>query len=68
MAGQLRTIVYSKVSTDPQERDGTSVDTQERASPKYVEPNGWTLVRSIRDTASGVSLDRPGIERLRFLL
>ena len=68
MAGQLRTIVYSRVSTDAQERDGTSLDTQERASQEYVEANGWTLVGSIRDTASGASLDRPGIERLRFLL
>jgi len=68
MAGQLRTIVYSRVSTDAQERDGTSLDTQERASQEYVETNGWTLVGSIRDTTSGTSLDRPGIERLRFLL
>ena len=68
MAGQLRTIVYSGVSTDAQERDGTSLDTQERASQEYVEANGWTLVESIRDSASGASLDRPGIERLRMLL
>ena len=68
MAGQLRTIVYSRVSTDAQERDGTSLDTQERASQEYVEANGWTLVESIRDSASGASLDRPGIERLRSLL
>ena len=68
MAGQLRTIVYSRVSTDAQERDGTSLDTQERASQEYVEANGWTLVESIRDSVSGSSLDRPGIERLRFLL
>jgi len=39
MAGQLRTIVYSRVSTDAQERDGTSLDTQERASQEYVEAN-----------------------------
>ena len=31
MAGQLRAIVYSRVSTDAQERNGTSLDTQERA-------------------------------------
>ena len=57
MAGQLRTIIYSRVSTDAQERDRTSLDTQERASQEYVEANGWTLVGSIRDTASGASLD-----------
>ena len=68
MAGQLRAIVYSRVSTDAQERDGTSLDTQERASQEYVVANGWTLVESIKDTASGYSLERPGIERLRLLL
>ena len=68
MAGQLRAVVYSRVSTDAQERDGTSLDTQERASQEYVGANGWILVESIRDTASGHSLDRPGIERLRLLL
>ena len=30
--------------------------------------SGWTLLESIRDTASGSSLDRPGVERLRLLL
>ena len=28
----MRAIVYSRVSTDAQERDGSSLDTQERAS------------------------------------
>ena len=36
MAGQLRAIVYSRVSTDAQERDGTSLDTQEQASQEFV--------------------------------
>ena len=68
MAKQLRAIVYSRVSTDAQERDGTSLDTQESASQEYVGANGWMLVEAIKDTASGFSLDRPGIERLRMLL
>ena len=68
MAGRLRAIVYSRVSTDAQERDGTSLDTQERACEEHVRANDWVLVESIRDTASGSSLDRPGIEKLRLLL
>lgn len=68
MAGNLRAIVYSRVSTDAQERDGTSLDSQERASQEYVDSSGWALLESIKDTASGYSLDRPGIERLRLLL
>ncbi|MEE3005910.1 MAG: recombinase family protein [Chloroflexota bacterium] len=68
MERQLRAVVYSRVSTDAQEHDGTSLDTQERASQEYVAGNGWIPMESIRDTASASSLDRPGIERLRLLL
>jgi len=59
MAGHIRAVVYSRVATDAKERDGTSLDTQERASQEYVGANGWMFVESIRDTASGNSLD-PG--------
>jgi len=68
MERQLRAVVYSRVSTDAQERDGTSLDTQERASQEYVADNGWIPMESIKDTCSGSTLDRPGIERLRLLL
>jgi site-specific DNA recombinase len=64
----MRAIVYSRVSTDAQERDGTSLDTQERASLDFARAQGWRVVETIRDTASGFSLDRPGIERVRRAL
>ena len=60
---QVRALVYSRVSTDAQERDGTSLDTQESACVEYAESNGWMVVERIRDTASGFTLDRQGIER-----
>ena len=63
-----RAIVYSRVSTDAQERDGTSLDTQDRACLEYTRERGWPVLESIRDAASGFTLDRPGIERLRVLL
>ena len=68
MTGNIRAVVYSRVSTDAQEREGTSLDTQERESIEYVKANGWILIESVRDTCSGSTLDRPGIERLRLLL
>src|SRR4051812_35349176 len=61
----MRAIIYSRVSTDAQERDGTSLDTQERACLDFARQQGWRIVETIRDTASGFSLDRPGIERVR---
>ena len=61
----MRTIVYSRVSTDAQAEDGTSLDTQERACREYAEEAGGTVIRTIRDTASGSSLERPGMAELR---
>src|SRR3954468_16647504 len=67
-SGGMRAIVYSRVSTDAQERDGTSLDTQERACLDFARQQGWRVVEAIRDTASGFSLDRDGIEQVRRLL
>ena len=60
-----RCVIYSRVSTDAQERDGTSLDTQQRACVKFANDNGWTIEGRIRDTASGFTLDRRGIEEIR---
>ena len=56
----VRALVYSRVSTDAQERDGTSLDTQERACVEYAQAKGWTVVECIKDTASGSNLDCQG--------
>ena len=53
-----RAIVYCRVSTDAQERGGTSLDTQERACVGQVHGYDWKLLECIRDTASSFSLDR----------
>ncbi|MYE32150.1 MAG: recombinase family protein [Chloroflexi bacterium] len=63
----MRTIIYSRVSTDAQ-ADGTSLDTQERASLEYGREAGYSVIRAIRDTASGASLERPGIAEVRRLM
>jgi len=62
-----RCVLYSRVSTDAQERDGTSLDTQERACVEYAAAQGWTVVERVSDTASGFTLDRTGIDRVREL-
>ena len=63
-----RCVLYARVSTDVQERDGTSLDTQERAGLEFAASQGFTVVRTIRDAASGYHLDREGIESLRVML
>ncbi|RJQ07831.1 MAG: recombinase family protein [Dehalococcoidia bacterium] len=64
----MRAIIYSRVSTDAQERDGTSLDTQERACEALTTDRGWSVVRRIRDAASGAALEREGLEELRGIL
>jgi site-specific DNA recombinase len=64
----MRAIVYSRVSTDAHERDGTSLDTQELACLDFARQQGWRVVEAIRDTASGCTLDRPGMERIQRLI
>lgn len=64
----VRALVYSRVSTDAQEQNGTSLVTQERACTEYARSMGWTVIDAISETASGYSLDRPGMARLRQLL
>src|SRR4051794_39773577 len=68
LGGKMRALVYSRVSTDAQERDGTSLHTQERACVELVLRSGWSVVECIRDAASGFTLEREGIARARQLL
>ena len=63
----MRAVVYSRVSTDAQERDGTSLDTQERACIEFAEAKGWSVGGTIRDAASGFSLERAGLSEVRDL-
>lgn len=49
----IRAVVYSRVSTDAQERNGTSLDTQERECLEHSESAGWQVIECIRDAASG---------------
>ena len=64
----MRAIIYSRVSTDAQERDGTSLDTQERACDELTADRGWRVVRRIREAASGGVLERDGLDELRAAL
>ena len=64
----MKAVIYSRVSTDAQERDGTSLDTQERACVELASNHGWHVVRRIRDAASGGALERDGLDELRAAL
>ena len=63
---EVRVVIYVRVSTDAQEKDGTSLETQQQAC--YAEAAGWRVVECVPDTVSGYDLDRRGLERVRQLL
>lgn len=64
----MRTVVYARVSTDAQERDGTSLDSQVETCVAFADARGWTTVEIVRDAASGFILERRGLERLRGMV
>jgi hypothetical protein len=47
----VKAVVYSRVSTDAQERDGTSLDTQEKTCVEYAQGKGWVVAESIEGPA-----------------
>src|SRR5690348_11988591 len=63
-----RYAIYCRVSTDAQERDGTSLETQEAACRAAVAQAGGLVVNCTRESASGYSLGRSGLTELRQLV
>jgi site-specific DNA recombinase len=58
-------VIYCRVSTDDQEKEGTSLTTQLEACLKYCHDKGYTVVKSFSETYSGTTLDRPQLTQLR---
>lgn len=55
-------LAYLRVSTEAQGDSGLGLDAQRVAIEEAACHRGWTVVDWITDTASGKSLDRPGIQ------
>jgi DNA invertase Pin-like site-specific DNA recombinase len=54
-------LAYLRVSTEAQGDSGLGLDAQRSAIAEEARRRGWKVVEWITDTASGKSLDRPGI-------
>ena len=65
--GAKRAAIYCRVSTEDQEREGTSLDTQMSACLKFAEDNGYEVSPeySFKEAQSGLSLNRPLLGKLR---
>ncbi len=59
---------YCRVSTEDQEREGTSLDTQRQGCLKYCQEKGYLPIYQFAETASGLILERPKLNELRKLV
>ncbi|MFC1893582.1 recombinase family protein, partial [Chloroflexota bacterium] len=64
----MRAAIYCRVSTDDQEKEGTSLQTQRDACLAYCKQEGYEVVRQFVETFSGLTLERPKLTELRNLI
>jgi len=62
----MRAIIYARVSTEEQENN-FSLPSQVEACRRYASEHGMQMVAEVQDVASGATLDRPGLSRIREL-
>src|SRR5438034_552107 len=65
---RVKAVVYSRFSTSDQADNGTSLETQARACVDHARANGWEVARCVRDSVSGATLDRPGLNEALTML
>lgn len=64
-----RAVIYTRVSSDRQEVDGSSLDTQLSACHSYATDKGYSVIGKFTDTWTGAQWrERPGLNQLRGVL
>ena len=63
----MKAAIYCRVSTEGQEREGTSLETQGEACLKLALKLGYDVPRQfmVEETYSGLTLDRPRLNEVR---
>ncbi|MFC1892898.1 recombinase family protein [Chloroflexota bacterium] len=64
----MKAAIYCRVSTEDQEREGSSLGTQAEACLKYCQDKGYDVAYQISETYSGLGLERPKLDELRELV
>jgi site-specific DNA recombinase len=67
-AAMKRAAIYCRVSTEDQEREGTSLQTQLEACREYCQGQGYEVAYHFSETYSGLTLNRPVLNELRELV
>jgi site-specific DNA recombinase len=64
----IKAAIYCRVSTDNQEREGTSLQTQLENCLTYCQGKGYDVSYRFSEAYSGLSLERPELDKLRELV
>lgn len=64
----MRAAIYCRVSTDNQEREGTSLQTQLENCLAHCRGKGYDVAYRFSEAYSGLSLERPELDKLRELV
>jgi len=64
----MKAAIYCRVSTDDQEKEGTSLQTQREACLAYCQQKDYQVARQFSETYSGLTLERPKLIKLRSLI
>ncbi len=64
----MKAAIYCRVSTEDQEREGTSLQTQLEACLTYCQQKGYEVARRFSETYSGLTIERPKLAELRALV
>ena len=63
----MKAAIYCRVSTEGQEREGTSLESQREACVKLTQELGYKVPKQfiVEETYSGLTLDRPRLNEVR---
>ena len=64
----MRATIYCRVSTEDQEKEGTSLQTQLEACLSLCQDRGYEVANRFSEAYSGLTLDRPKLNELRELV
>ncbi|MFC1972329.1 recombinase family protein [Chloroflexota bacterium] len=64
----MKAAIYCRVSTDNQEREGTSLQTQLENCLTYCQSKGYDVAYRFTESYSGLTIDRPKLSELRELV
>src|SRR5215212_523253 len=62
--GLTTALIYTRVSSDEQAKEGLSLPAQLQACRRYVADKGWVIGAEYQDVLRGTRDDRPGYQSL----